>query len=187
MRTAGLLLAAGAGTRFGGPKALAEFDGGSFVDIALSALVGGGCDRVYVVVGAAAPEVSELLPDNVIPILAENWQAGLGESLRVGISALESCDAALIHLVDLPDVGAGVVARLLEYSTPNALARAAYNGKIGHPVVIGRAWWPDLVAHLSGDDGGRRFLRGRAELVECSDLATGRDIDEVGDLANFRR
>jgi nicotine blue oxidoreductase len=65
------------------------------------------------------------------------------------------------------------------FAGPRALARATYAGKPGHPVLFGRAWWPELAASLHGDRGARDFLAGRSDLVgvECGDIATGRDVD----------
>src|SRR5207237_1032981 len=79
---AGLLLAAGAGRRFGGPKALAELDGRPLVLRALATLTAAGCDPVRVVVGAAADEVSALLPDRAQAVRAEGWETGMGASLK---------------------------------------------------------------------------------------------------------
>ena len=63
------------------------------------------------------------------------------------------------------------------------LARAAYDGVPGHPVLLGRGHWPDVVAVVTGDRGARDYLRGReVRLVECGDLATGRDVDHPDQL-----
>ncbi|MEJ7756312.1 MAG: NTP transferase domain-containing protein [Nocardioidaceae bacterium] len=71
-------------------------------------------------------------------VMAADWADGMGASLRAGLSHLLSAgstaDAALVHLVDLPDVGAPVVARVAELAGPAVLARAAYaSGVPGHP------------------------------------------------------
>jgi CTP:molybdopterin cytidylyltransferase MocA len=64
----------------------------------------------------------------------------MGASLRVGLAAVRAthAEAAVVHLVDLPDVGSGVVRRLVCLATPDALARAVYRGQPGHPVLLGR-------------------------------------------------
>ncbi|AQA01478.1 molybdopterin-guanine dinucleotide biosynthesis protein MobA [Mycobacterium sp. MS1601] len=167
----GVLLAAGAGTRFGMPKVLAE--DGVWLQSAVSALTGGGCDDVVVVLGAAVVEV----PAPARAVIAEDWSQGLSASLRVGLAAATGAGRVVLHLVDTPDVGADVVRRVLESGAD--LARAVYNGRPGHPVLIAAAHWPALLAGLSGDQGARAFLSGRADVVavECGDLATGTDID----------
>ena len=79
------------------------------------------------------------------------------------------------------DVGADVVARVLAAAGASGLARAVFDGRPGHPVVIARRFWPTLLETLHGDEGARAFLAGRDDVVavECGDLATGRDIDSI--------
>jgi nicotine blue oxidoreductase len=184
---AGLLLAAGAGRRFGGPKALAEIDGRPLVLRALHTLTAAGCDPVRVVVGAAADQVRALLPDPSQAITADDWQTGMGASLRAGLTALAATPepvAALVHLVDLPWVGPGILARVAAHATPDTVARAAYDGTPGHPVLLGRRWWPEIAETARGDRGARDWLAGRDDLtlVECGDLGSGRDVDRPADL-----
>jgi nicotine blue oxidoreductase len=180
MTVVGLLLAAGAGERFGGPKALArDGDGTSWLLRSVQALR--PCDEIVVVLGAEAERAAALLPMSVSRIRADDWAEGLGASLRAGLSALAPTghDAALVSLVDLPDVDAAVVARLVAATTrPGDLARAAYDGVPGHPVLIGRDHWEGVVATATGDRGARDYLAAHeVVLVECGDLATGADVD----------
>ncbi|MGO4442633.1 NTP transferase domain-containing protein [Mycobacterium sp. 2YAF39] len=171
---AGVLLAAGAGTRFGMPKALAAQ--GEWLALAIAALCRGGCDDVAVVLGAAIVDV----PAPARAVVATDWSDGLSASLRAGLSAIEA-DFAVLHTVDTPDVGADVVARVLAaaQSSPSGLARAVYGHVPGHPVVVAARHWPELLRGLRGDEGARAFLSARRDVVEvdCADLATGRDID----------
>jgi CTP:molybdopterin cytidylyltransferase MocA len=190
-RVLGLLLAAGAGRRAGGPKALRRSDDGvAWVVRSADALLDGGCDHVLAVLGASALEVEPLLRDrdDVTTTWCPEWSEGMGASLRAGLRwALDAVgdedgpavDSALVHLVDLPDVGAPVVARVLTRAVgPESLARATYGGGSGHPVLIGSAHWAGVLESAAGDRGARDFLDGReVDLVECGDLATGRDVD----------
>ena len=176
-RVIGVLLAAGAGTRYGMPKVLAEQ--GEWLKAAVDALDGGGCDDVVVVLGAAVVDVP--LPARAV--VATDWASGMGASLRAGLAAAADDDRyVVLHLVDTPDVGADVIARVLAaaQSAPSGLARATFGGRPGHPVVIERSHVAALVETLQGDEGGRRFLSGRTDVaaVECGDLATGEDVDE---------
>ncbi|WP_216215970.1 nucleotidyltransferase family protein [Amycolatopsis aidingensis] len=188
MRVAGLLLAAGQGRRFGGPKALAEVDGEPFVLRALRTLTGGGCDPVHVVLGARAEAVRELLPATAVAVHAPDWGSGMGASLRAGLGSFDGLaqppEAVLVHLVDLPWVPAGVVARLAGYAGPSAVARACYRGSPGHPVLLGRRWWAEVAAEAEGDRGARDWLATRPDLrlVECADLGSGTDVDTRADL-----
>ncbi|MCV7160351.1 nucleotidyltransferase family protein [Mycolicibacterium brisbanense] len=172
---AAVVLAAGGGTRFGMPKVLAGQ--GEWLRIAVDALSEGGCADVVVVLGAAVVDV----PQPARAVVTPNWRDGLAASLRAGILAVEASpvDAVLLHLVDTPDVGADVVRRVLAAAPRSGLARAVYQGRPGHPVLIARRHWPALLESLHGDEGARVFLRGRddVEAVECGDLATGADVD----------
>jgi CTP:molybdopterin cytidylyltransferase MocA len=194
----GLLLAAGAGRRMGGPKALLrDARGVPFLDRSVGALLDGGCAGVTVVLGADAEAARALLDeagwtadDAVQVVLAPDWASGMGASLRAGLAALEPSAAdvvgVLVSLVDLPDVGEPVVRRLLDRPVrPETLARASYDGHVGHPVLIGRAHWAGVTGSAGGDRGARDYLaehRDDVELVECADLATGRDVDHPTDL-----
>ena len=176
----GVLLAAGSGERFGGPKALArDDDGTSWLLRSVQALR--PCAEVVVVLGAEAEQAAALLPMSVSRIRADDWAEGMGASLRAGLAALATTDhdVALVSLVDLPDVDAGVVARLVGVAGGRGdLARAAYDGVPGHPVLIGRDHWAGVVAGATGDRGARDYLAAHdTALVECGDLATGADVD----------
>src|SRR5215207_683558 len=174
---AGLLLAAGAGRRMGMPKALV----GDWLARGVDVLAAAGCSSIVVVLGAAQEQAAALLNGRaVIVAAAADWSGGLSASLRTGIVALPaSAPAAVVMLVDLPDVGERVVRRVLERGAgPATLTRAAYHGRPGHPVVLGRAHWPGILAAAHGDVGARAYLNEQAPtLVECADLASGRDID----------
>lgn len=172
--TAGVLLAAGAGTRYGMPKVLAAH--GEWLQAAVDALHRGGCDDVVVVLGAAIVEV----PSPARVVVAEAWADGLSASLRAGLSAVDA-DYAVLHTVDTPDVGADVVRRVIAaaVTSTSGLARARYGSAPGHPVVIARRHWAALLQQIHGDEGARAFLAGRDDVVavDCADLATGHDID----------
>jgi CTP:molybdopterin cytidylyltransferase MocA len=191
---AGLLLAAGAGRRMGGPKALLrDADGTPFLDRAVVTLLAGGCASVTVVLGAAADQARALLDeagwsgdDRVAVVHAPDWDEGMGASLRTGLAMLRagSAASALVSLVDLPDVDARVVRRVLDVgSGPLTLARASYQGRPGHPVLIGREHWSGVLSSAQGDRGARGYLETHDVILrECGDLATGRDLDRPEDL-----
>ncbi|MGV0816022.1 NTP transferase domain-containing protein [Mycolicibacterium boenickei] len=173
---AGVVLAAGAGSRFGMPKVLAE--DGDWLNRAVTALDDGGCDDVIVVLGAAVVDV----PAPARAVVAERWADGMSASVRKGLQSVGPAEWVVLLTVDTPDVGADVVARVLEAArgTGSGLARARYGGRPGHPVVVARRHLVTLAGALHGDHGARAFLGGRDDVVdvECGDLATGLDIDE---------
>lgn len=182
MRVHGVLLAAGAGRRMGTPKALVRDEAGyPWLLRGIETLHLGGCPQVTVVLGAGAAEARELLVGQAVHlVVAEDWASGMSASLRAGLSSLQDprIDAALVNLVDLPDVGPDVVFRVGQHAGRNALARATYGGVPGHPVLLGRQHWAGVLASAAGDRGARDYLATQSVLlVECRDLATGRDVD----------
>ena len=90
-------------------------------------------------------------------------------------------DYAVLHVIDTPDVGPAVVARVVAraLASRSGLARAYFGDRPGHPVVLARRHWPEVLAHISGDQGAGAYLRTRPDdvIVDCSDLAGGQDID----------
>ncbi|WP_299447420.1 nucleotidyltransferase family protein [uncultured Phycicoccus sp.] len=195
MTTVGLLLAAGAGRRMGGPKALVRPDPGgpTMLETTLDRLLHAGLERVVAVVGAAAEETAPLAESaGAMAVVAPGWDEGMGASLRAGLDHLAATapadvDAALVTLVDLPDVGTRVHRRVLGAGRgvgAGVLLRAEFAGRPGHPVLIGRDHWAGVVASAAGDRGARDYLVEHPPLpVECGDLATGHDVDTPDGLA----
>lgn len=177
--TIGLLLAAGAGRRYGRPKILVP----TWLERAVGALRDGGCDRVLVVTGAARPA----MPAGASEVHCPEWDRGIGASLAAGLRAVGAgavgaegtapVRRVALHLVDYPDIGADTVRRVLD-AAGDDLARASFDGRGRHPVVVPAAHLPELLAALTDDDGAAPYLRGRpVRMVECGDLATGGDVD----------
>ena len=180
--TAALVLAAGEGKRFGGPKQLAEVDGRPLIEHALTAVR--GLDRVLVVLGARADEVragADL--SGVEVIVCAGWAEGMAASLRDGLGALRGVDEVVVTLADQPFITAAVVGRVLAASGP--AVRAVYDGAPGHPVVLRRPAL-DRAGELHGDSGFRDLLDDVVE-VECGGLADPADIDTRDDLEVVRR
>ena len=183
---AGLLLAAGSGSRFGGPKALVPFEGELLVSRGQRLLREGGCDPVLVVTGAAADEVAGHVSWAVV---ASDWQTGMGASLRAGLAALApTCaEAVVVALADQPRVGVGSVVRLREAHAAGAVAAVAtYGGRARNPVLLARATWPAVAALAVGDTGARPWLRANPDLVvevACDGTGNPHDVDTPADLA----
>ena len=172
--TAGIVLAAGAGTRYGQPKAPVVLDGERLVDRSVRVLQEAGCFPIAVVLGAWVGEV----PGAVV-ITNPDWATGMGSSLRAGLQWALTTDAAsaVVTLVDLPGLTSDAVTRIVEH--PAKLVSAAFDGRRGHPVKFGREHWEALIDSASGDTGARDYLRSRSDLVlvEVGDLADGQDLD----------
>ena len=186
MSVAGLLLAAGSGSRFGGPKALVRFEGELLVERGQRLLREGGCDPVLVVLGARAQEVAGHVRDAVV---APDWQSGMGASLRAGLEALadRDCDAVVVALADQPRVGADSVGLLREAFAAGAQAAVAtYGGKQRNPVLLARGTWLQVAALAVGDTGARPWLRAHPDLVvevPCDGTGSPFDVDTPDDLA----
>ena len=207
MKVAGVLLAAGEGSRFGQPKALVELDGQTLAGRGVTLLRVGGADPVLVVTGAAPVE----LGPSVHTVYNKVWRSGMGSSLRAALRALgqpgepsgerderpatlpagvgTEVGAVVVALADQPLVGAEAVARLIAaYRAGAGVAVAAYHGRPRNPVLIAREHWPGVVASATGDQGARAFLRGRPDLVtlvECGDTGRPDDVDTPADLARI--
>lgn len=180
---AGLLLAAGEGTRLGSPKALVEVAGVRLVDRGVRLLRDGGAAPVVVVTGAAPVNLL-----GVITVHNPDWRSGMGSSLVAGLRALpEGCRAVVVALADQPLVGPGAVQRLIgAYLAGASVAVAAYHGSPRNPVLLAREHWPEVIRLAGGDVGARPFLRAHPEFVravECADTGQPDDVDTPSDLA----
>jgi nicotine blue oxidoreductase len=179
------------------PKALVELDGRRFVESAAAVLRDGGCAPVVIVLGARAEEV-RVKADLAGYTVVENpqWTTGMGSSLRVGLTALSELDtefdtefdAVAVLPVDVPGVTPAAVRRVLGQANSRALVRATYAGLPGHPVLIGRAHWSGVYEAAIADVGARDYLRGHQVTdIDCSDIATGVDVDRPEDLPGSAR
>jgi nicotine blue oxidoreductase len=186
---AGVLLAAGGGSRYGMPKALARVDGDLMAQRALDTLRDGGVDPVIAVIGAAADEVRTAVAwGDAIVIENPEWATGMGSSLRAGLAAIGAgVGAALILLVDTPGITAAAIRRVVDAlgadDPGRALLAASYGGRQGHPVLIGREHWAGVAAAAVGDTGAKPYLaahRARLRLIACDDIADGTDVDTPG-------
>lgn len=185
--SAGLLLAAGGGSRLGEPKALVELDGERLVDRGVRLLREGGCHPVVVVLGAADAQVR-----GAVVVRNPDWRTGMGSSLRVGLAALPGdAGRVVIALADQPSVRPEAVLRLIEAARGGAsVAVATYAGRRRNPVLVAREHFAEVAALAVGDVGARAFLRARPELVAevpCDDVGDPADIDTPADLEAWRR
>jgi nicotine blue oxidoreductase len=182
---AGILLAAGSGSRLGRPKALVDIGGEPLAVRGVALLRDGGASPVVVVTGAARVD----LP-GVITVHNPGWRTGMGSSLAAGLATVPAdCTAAVVALVDQPLVGPEAVARLIAAHRAGAgVAVAAYDGRPRNPVLLAREHWPEVTELAAGDSGARAFLRARPGLVtivECGDTGSPDDIDTGADLARI--
>jgi len=190
MRVAGLVLAAGGGSRYGSPKALVRLRGRLLVERAADLLAAAGCDPVVVVLGAAADQVlaaARLPRTGVRTVVNPDWPTGMGSSLRVGLAAVPAeAEAVVVTLVDTPGLGPESVRRLVAAGGPDGAAQATYGGRRGHPVLLGRTVITEVAAAATGDRGAGPWLAAhpeRVRLVPCDGTGDPRDVDVPDDLA----
>jgi len=200
MKVAGLVLAAGGGSRLGRPKAEVVVGGRRLVDRAIESCVRAGLSPVVVVLGAAwlipmpladSPDGPDS-PDPPEVWLVENtdWATGMASSLRAGLAALKfdaGIDAVVVTLVDTLSVGEENLRRVGSALRGGATAAVAtYEDKARTPVGLVREVWADVARTVAGDEGARGWLRAHPQLVtevECADLGPWTDIDINDDLA----
>jgi CTP:molybdopterin cytidylyltransferase MocA/rhodanese-related sulfurtransferase len=182
MTTAALVLAAGAGRRFGATKQLATLRGRPLLEHALAAVT--AVSPRVVVLGHAADEIRARADlHGAAPVICPDWEEGQAASLRCGLAALPDADAVLVVLGDQPGLTAAAVDALLAAGGDEDAVRATYGGTPGHPVLLRR---PLLarVGELRGDAGFRDLLRdARVRTVEVGHVAAPGDVDAPADLA----
>jgi CTP:molybdopterin cytidylyltransferase MocA len=183
-----ILLAAGAGSRFGGGKLLAPYRGRPLIEASLSNLEGTPVDETVVVVGEDAKRLREVCERSGARVVENlDWAEGISTSVLAGLREIGAqAQAAVVLLADQPLVGAGAVERLVAAFEAGArIAVATYGGRQRNPVLFSREVWPLLMIELSGDEGARSFLRRHPELVRlvpCDGMGDPADVDTAEDL-----
>jgi molybdenum cofactor cytidylyltransferase len=185
---AGIVLAAGAGTRFGGAKQLAELGGRPLLEHALRVMAAAPVNPTVVVLGSGAAEILAAVDlHGARPVTCERWEEGLSASLACGLAQVADSEAALVALGDQPRVSAEAVRRVLAARGEDVLAvRATYGGQPGHPVLLEHGLFGRL-RDVTGDHGARNVLMSvPAREVPCDDLGGGEDVDTLAQLEALR-
>lgn len=178
---AGLILAAGASSRMGRPKALCLLDGETFVARLVNALLAAGCREVVVVLGAHAARIRPAIPGRARAVYAAEWRRGMRASLRAGLAALPPGPVLLTH-VDRPLVAPATLRALI--AAPD-LTIPTWRGVPGHPVRLPPSLRPRL---RQGDDTPLRDIlaRARPRHLECADPGVTLNVNTPADLARLR-
>lgn len=179
----GVVLAAGAGSRYTGPthKLLAPLGGSTVLGTVLDAVTASTVDRVVVVTGAVRLPDALLDRPRVVAVHNPDWASGQSTSVRVGVDAAAAlgADAVVIGLGDQPLVTTAAWNAVAAGRTP--IVVATYDGVRGNPVRLGKSVWPELPT--SGDYGARHLIGQRPELVsEVACPGSSADIDTRKDL-----
>ena len=182
MTTAGLVLAAGEGRRFGGPKQLAPFRGEPLLQHALASMRSAGTGPLaplVLVLGARSEEIlAGVDTGDFRVVVAEDWAEGQSASLRPRVAAAGDADAVLVCLGDQPLITPQVIAATLDHAVCGADAvRATYAGVPGHPVLLKRRVLARIPG-LRGDTGARELLAAaRVRSWEAGHLCDPTDVD----------
>ena len=180
VKTAAVVLAAGASTRLGEPKQLARLAGETLLERAVRTAREAGCSPVVVVLGAEAGLIVEQsdLSDAVVAVNDE-WSEGVASSIRVGVGVVRDADGVVLMTCDQPAVTAAHLRALMKTGEATA---SHYAGRNGVPAYLPKTAFAQLM-ELRGDMGARELLR-EAAAVE---LAHGElDVDTAEDLARVR-
>ena len=183
----GIVLAAGEGKRFGGPKQVAVLDGRPLLEHAVRAMLAvPALDPVVIVLGAHADAVREQVDlSGADVVVCDRWADGQSASLQAGVAALGEAEAAVVTLGDQPFISAEVIAGVLDHRGRHLAVRATYDGLPGHPVLLERRLL-DHVIELDGDTGARPLLDGdhvfrweAGRLCDPTDIDTPERLQEV--------
>lgn len=186
---AGILLAAGAATRFGADKLAAEFCGQTLLHRSATAMVDAELQPVIVV---AQPNATHSVPDGVTVVENDRWKDGISTSVRAGLAALQretKVFAAIVAPADQPWCGPDVYRRLVDAfrREGQGLIVATFHGALRNPVLVARGNW-GLADQIAGDAGLSTVVRPLSPMtVECSDIGSADDIDTPADLFRARR
>jgi molybdenum cofactor cytidylyltransferase len=193
-----LVLAAGAGSRFGGKKLLAPWRGGRLIDGALASAFAAPVEAVHVVVGYDAQAVSaaaiafaaDIAERRMHIVEAPDHAEGIAASLRAGIAALPgNASGVLVFLGDMPMVPDHVLEPLARALAHAPAAVPVFEGQWGHPTAISESLFPRLRL-IEGDRGARVLLKSlQARVAEIAAPTNGvlLDVDAPGDLEILSR
>ncbi|MGH2782369.1 MAG: nucleotidyltransferase family protein [Thermoleophilaceae bacterium] len=183
----GLVLAAGAGTRFGSAKQLAELDGRPLLEHSIRAMTASPVGRVVVVLGLGAEEVAaEVDLHGAEAVVCDRWEEGQSASLACGLAELSECEAVVVTLGDQPRLSPDAIRRVIAARNGAAAVRATYAGAPGHPVLLERELF-ERMRDVTGDHGARHLLISmQTREVPCEDLGGGEDVDTPAQLDALR-
>jgi molybdenum cofactor cytidylyltransferase len=192
MRTAAVILAAGASSRMGSPKQVLAYGGVSLLRRAAIAALDAGCEPVVVVTGAHAELSRRELHDLAVQAVTNaEWRTGMASSLRAGVlhvAADPTAATLIVMLCDQPHVGADVLTTLMaaHASSGKAIVACGYGGTLGVPALFARAVWPECTS-MAGPAGAKQIIEADGSRVHVTPFPDGAvDIDTPADLARLQ-
>jgi molybdenum cofactor cytidylyltransferase len=184
VKSAGIILAAGASRRMGEPKALLVYKGETFLD-RLIGIFAAGCEQVIVVLGGNATAIRNGISHDAHFVINAEWELGQASSLQCGLAAASSdVETILFTPVDCPAINPGTVAALLGAYKPGAsFVIPRFDGRRGHPVLFDAALKHEFLS-LSPQQSAREIVHRyvtSTRYVDVEDPGILRDIDEPAD------
>jgi len=191
-KVAALLLAAGGSSRMGCAKQLLVYEGKTLLRRAAETLLATACSPVIVILGAefeqTRKQIEGLLVDTVHN---ENWQTGMGSSIKAGVTHLlqvePDASALIVTLCDQPNVTSSHIDRLIKKfrETGPGIVAAEYAGTTGVPALFGRQHFEELL-NIEGDRGARKLIHSASDLSKVQMPEAAFDIDSPEDLVSRR-
>ncbi len=188
MKIGAVVLAAGGSARLGQPKQLLLYRGESLVRRSADAALQAGCTPVVIVLGWNREKIAGALHNLPVALLPnDDWESGIGRSLRGGVRAVEDVDAVVILACDQPYVDASLVHRLIEAHerTGQPIVACTYCGTLGVPALFARAHFSELLS-LPDEQGAKAIIAAHPAGVARVDFPEGAiDIDTLEDYRNL--
>jgi molybdenum cofactor cytidylyltransferase len=186
-KIAGIILAAGEGTRMGETKQLLPFRGQTILECVIDNALASPLHRVVVVLGHRADELQQIVSGKGVDVaINERYRQGQSTSLQAGLRALsEESEAALFILGDQPLVSPAIIGTVVEayHASRSPIVVPVFDGRRGNPVLFSRETF-ERIGTLSEDCGARPLLqeyRDRLLMVPVNDPAIHFDIDTTAD------
>jgi molybdenum cofactor cytidylyltransferase len=191
MAIVGILLAAGASTRFGSNKLRHRLPDGTPIAVASARNMVAALPQTVAVVRPGAGVLARLLHEaGCTVVTSRNARSGMGASLASGVRASGDASGWVVALADMPFISPGTIGMVAaELMAGGAIAAPSHVGRRGHPVGFARRFHEDLLA-LTGDEGARTLLARHPDwitLLECADAGIFQDIDTPADLTGAAR
>jgi len=191
-KVAAVILAAGGSSRFGKPKQLIELRGKTLLRCVLDAAIEASCSPIVIVIGGAMVDVRKELETTITTIVEnENWQRGIGTSIRAGVQRVinhsSGVDAIVLLACDQPFVDASVIERLiaLREEKQKPIVASSYANTLGVPALFDRSSFQELLA-LDDKSGAKAIIVSNRERVAKLPFPNGKiDIDTMADWENF--
>lgn len=184
----GLILAAGAGQRFGSDKRRAQLADGNSLLRATVLRAQEAFSDVRVVIKAEDDAQALAIPSDVQLVRAAQAKQGMGSSLAAGIQSLANTQATAVAVLlgDMPWISVATLEQLRAQADAEHIVVAYCGGQRGHPVLFGRRFWPQLM-QLQGENGAKGLIASHAQqviAVTLSDKGILRDVDTPADLSH---